>query len=173
MSRNNYKGIDSDIVKIVRGYVKNVIEKRFFPEHFQDDLEQECIFAVMAKFKKFNPKVGSRSFFIRMVTKNTVISVWRKEISLKQGAKNRLISLNQNFANSSECLLDAMPGKDISTLFQLELEEILQNIPLQALEVIQLSVDGFSKEEIAKRVGVSRATVFNRLKLARNLIKNN
>jgi len=114
ISNNRYKGIDNFTIKTIRTKATDLIKKRYFLVHEQEDLEQELIAYLLTRLPlKDITGTQSKAGIIKKLVDEKSIHLIRNIESKKRRPKQSLLSLDDPINNGGDpneiCLMHTLP----------------------------------------------------------------
>lgn len=94
MSKNTYKGIDQELVKIVKRTAQRAIGKAGFTRNDLPDIEQELMIAALDGLKRRKKSVDNETAFATAIVNKQLKLIFRKENRKSKKWHRRRISLN-------------------------------------------------------------------------------
>ena len=133
--------------------------------HDADDILSECF----AKLIELNPNKRKEKFIDEEINVKSLLLVMVKnkcldEIKQRQNRK-RIIGEIMHLFNYSSF------NKSIDNIDQACFTALCECLPEKERSILLLDIDGFSRQEIAVRTGLSEKTISNNLTLARKKVK--
>jgi RNA polymerase sigma factor (sigma-70 family) len=165
------------IVRAMWPHRPNVVNPQGFDV---DDTIQEVRVTLLEREHHFNPALGSRSTFVGVVTRSTVISMLRMTNADKRGGNIHLERLDQPLRgdDGETTLGELTPGKKppdgLSAVeYQVHIAEIrtaLKVLPPLQQRLCYLLMWGHSKKEIASILGISRGMLHREIRRLRDIL---
>tara|TARA_B100000609_G_scaffold179583_1_gene159503 strand:- start:80 stop:736 length:657 start_codon:yes stop_codon:yes gene_type:complete len=100
--RNSYRGLDPQIIKIVRGTVSFVIGKLGFREHDRADLEQELMLALHLGLESYTPDKSKLATFARCIVKRCMHNIIKARLAPNGYHQRCKVSLDEEFVCDAE-----------------------------------------------------------------------
>jgi RNA polymerase sigma-70 factor (ECF subfamily) len=172
------RGLDKFAAGFIRQMARKLVGKFGFTESDRDDLEQELVAELVARFPKFNPSRGKRTTFTSSVLKNKVANLLRDRRALCRNRGRSPESLNAESRLSDGRTVETAQLIDDSARLahtgrlpqnpeelarlRFDLQQVIPHLPEKLRDLCQLLLEGLSVTEAARTLGVSRATVVKR-----------
>ncbi len=151
----------AELFDYYRRFIYYVLKELELDPNDVDDLVQQVMIILSRDLKSFDrSKAKFRTWFSRLI-KNVAISHFRKKRTLKE---------TPNQVGGEDVMIDIEGDcSDLDVRIEQEWKAYITNEALKrveglfrgnAVEVFQLGLDGLSADEIAEKVGVTKASVF-------------
>ena len=163
-----------EFMDFYQGYIYTIIRSMNIKPIDAEDILQQINVKLWKNLPEHKHQLEKGRFraWVATVSKNTVISFIKKQ-------KNRIDKLNQLEKDEQLHYLDAIKLPEIDLIVQKEWEVFISNSALenisskftpQAIQAFELHLDGLEVAEIAKKINVSRDSIYkyiSRIKLLR------
>ena len=159
-SQNRYPGIDRAIVKQVQYHAWRLSKMACFAQEELEDLEQELFLQVHNCMDKYDAEKSSIPTFVDQIVSRRSNNIIQKRMSLKQGGKSIISSINEEDESGVE-LLDKIPSSESRATddFRIDVQRVMKSLPPTWRELcLQLQV--YTITEISKITGKSRASIY-------------
>jgi len=141
-------------------FVWRVVRRLGVPDHSVSDVVQDVFLIVHRRLPDFDNRAPMRAWLAgicRGVTQNHLRSIRRRE------ARLRLVALDHGPATDG-----AMERADLGRQLGDALDELEDD---QRLAIVLIDIEGLTPAEVADIAGVSRNTIYSRLRLARRKLR--
>lgn len=179
-------GMDPWVLRVVRTKAASLIGTYGFTSADRDDIRQELLLDYIVRFRKFNPAKSSRRTFLHRVVRHrvaTLVDARRaacRDYRLCQGSLDSSpgvawsnpipIGETEPIANGED--LTGRRARSSWVLMELEVDvsKVIATLPLE-LAAVAVALKSAGVVEAARRLGLSRATVYRRITQIRELFE--
>ncbi|MCM8533646.1 MAG: RNA polymerase sigma factor [Lentisphaeraceae bacterium] len=153
-----------EFIDFYKNYIYIIIRSMNITPHDADDILQQVTIKLWKNLPNHlhDPEKGRFRSWVSTVTKNTVLSFIKKQ-------KNRNEKMDQAEKEKSELYLNDINLPDIDAIAQKEwqvfvtntaFENLTERFTPQAIEAFKMSINGFTPNEIAEKLTISRDSIY-------------
>lgn len=153
-----------EFIDFYKNYIYVIVRSMNIKPHDADDILQQVTLKLWKNLPTHlhDPKKGRFRAWVSTVTKNTVISFIKKQ-------QTRADKMDQAQKQEESSYLKGIKLPEIDTIAQKEwevfvtntaLENIEERFTIQAIQAFKMNISGTPPDEISKKIGVSRDSVY-------------
>lgn len=183
-TKNSYRGIDPELVKVVRKKTRNAIRKSKLPKDDLKDIEQDLMIALLKGMKNYDPSKSSKSTFASLLADTHLNMLYRIRSSPSRQACFNWQTLNSPVEEENEDVIELIDM--VNTDGMLEQENSRSEAPHRA-EDIRMDIETVIKKlsenqkqiceclktmnviETAKKMKMTKMTVYRKIRQIREL----
>jgi RNA polymerase sigma-70 factor (ECF subfamily) len=157
--------IDPALRDLIRRKAAKLVRNHTVPHAERDDIEHELLLDVLRRLPKFDPDKGDRESHLRTVVEHAVLNLVRSSRAAKRG-KGRTTPLDSIPVDEPGL---GRPDVDLAGAdLVMDIQELLGRLPAELRRIAEL-LQSLSPTETARSLGISRVTVYSRLREIRSL----
>jgi len=184
-TKNSYRGIDPELVKMVRMAAKKAVRKGGLPLDELPDIEQELMIAMLSGMKQHDPGKSSRKTFLTMLLKRQICAVYRQRLRPSKRFQHNLASLNSEIEIDEEpCELIELVNSDHeitnnprpesescnTAALRMDMEGVLGKLPYECWLICE-GLKTMNIKELAKSMNTTRTTLHKKIEEIRSLME--
>ncbi|MDD7986024.1 sigma-70 family RNA polymerase sigma factor [Lentisphaera marina] len=151
-----------EFISFYKAFIYHILQKmNVRSRDDMDDLVQDVLVKLWKGLKTYDKSKSKFRTWISLITKNTVISFFRKKSVRPDLVGVESAELENNFTTYSESELEEIFENEWRAyLCTIAYENIQKLFTGNALEVFKLSQEGMSSGEIAEKLGLTKESVY-------------
>ena len=184
-TKNSYRGIDPELVKMVRMAAKKAVRKGGLSLDELPDVEQELMIAMLSSMKQHDPGKSSRKTFLTMLLKRQISAVYRQRLRPSKRFQHNLASLNSEIEiDGDTCELIELVNSDHeiannprpesescnNATLRMDLEGVLGKLPPDCWLICE-GLKTMNITELAEYLNITRRTLHKKLEQIRGLME--
>ncbi len=163
--KNEYNGIDKNIVKTVKYQTRKLLTKIPFLKNDISDIQQELIINVLENMDKYDPLRSKRKTFIYVIVKNHIKDFLRKYYKKRQDPRlveslDKLLSLESSKLEHNQIICDKTVDLDLKQ----DIAKCIESMDKFSQKICQLLISGYKISEISRKLNIPNASMKNKLK---------
>jgi RNA polymerase sigma factor (sigma-70 family) len=184
-TKNSYRGIDPELVKMVRKAAKKAVRKGGLSQDELPDIEQELMIAMLSAMEQHDPGKSNRKTFLTMLLKRRLSAVYRQRLRPSKKFQHNLSSLSSEIEiDGDTCELIELVNSNHeiennprpesescnNAALRMDLEGVLGKLPPDCW----LICDGLKTmniTELAEYLKTTRGTLHKKLEQIRSLME--
>lgn len=180
---NRLEGIDPYTTMHIREKVKQLIKRRKFPPHMEDDLVQELSLDFLLRRPKYDPtRKASRETFTVRVVRNKIASMLRARRAKVRDFRRNGCSLDESVDSGEGApvarheTVDEQIGRvgrrgDELNYLKQDVRDVIETLP-DELRRLCVQLQSMTVSEIARATGVPRTTINGSVRKLRRRFKD-
>lgn len=184
-TKNSYRGIDPELVKMVRKAAKKAVMKGGFSQDELPDIEQDLMLSMLSGMEQHDPGKSNRKTFLTALLKRQLSAVYRRKLRPSRKFQHNLSSLNTEVEIDGEAceLIELVNGEheieknprpesescNLSSL-RMDMEPVFKKLPYDCWVICE-GLKTMNITELAESLKTTRATIHNKIEQIRGLMK--
>jgi DNA-directed RNA polymerase specialized sigma24 family protein len=173
MSKNNYHGIDTYILKQVRYHARSAIRHSALRTMDVEDIEQELILDVLSRIHAHDPERASWHTFVNCILMHKIATLIAEAKAQKRGRGLQSISLDAMLENTNgedDTFPDPAGNPERGMHLAIDLHLVMQTLP-QPLVLLIWQLGTYNPSELSRMTGVPRATLYRSINVLRKTLR--
>lgn len=167
-SRNNYSGLDPEIVKQLKYHAWRLKQMKCFESQEIEDIEQDLLLEIWPALSKFDRTKSSLATFVDKLLSRRSNNLIHKHMCIKRGGKTQTLSLDKEDENG-QTLMDYLADDhcfEDEISIRIDVSKVIHQLP-ESLQTLCEQLKIFTITEVSHMSGRSRAAIYRDLELMR------